>query len=122
MGKRYFIFGFNRGDNWEEHAWRTHWDGVNREGVDSLPSEAQVVGDRTRVRTPNSAIGLDSQDVHMGGDLVVVEAETPDGKGGIIQTVHRYSDSGRFIGTYESQWDQTGRGQHTLRRTRRIFT
>jgi len=122
VSKRYFIFGFNRGDNWEEHAWKVHQEGVDREGADQMPSEAQVVGKRVRVHTPGAAIGLDTQDVHMGGDRVVVVAENPDRRTGDVDvTVERYSDSGRFLGTYRSTWERDGRGRQILSRTRRVF-
>ena len=121
MSKKYFIFGFNRGDNWEEHAWKTRWEGVNRDGAEDTPTEVQTVGKISRNRHVDAAVGLDSQDVHMSGDPCVVVAENPDGKGRVIQTVERYSQSGKFLGTYEVEWNRTADGCLTSEKPRRVF-
>ena len=121
MSKRYFIFGFNRGDNWEEHAWKTRWEGVNRDGAEETPTEVQTVGKISRTRHLDAAVGLDSQDVHMSGDPCVVVAENPDGKGRVIQTVERYSQAGKFLGTYEVEWIRTADGCLTSEKPRRVF-
>ena len=126
MSKKYFIFGFNRGDNFEEHAWKTRWEGVNREGAEDTPTEAQVVynpqGERiSRVRHQDAAVGLDSVDVHMSGDPCVVVAENPDGKGNVYQQVERYSQSGKFIGSYVVKWSKTDKDCLTSEKPRRIF-
>lgn len=121
MSKKYFIFGFNRGDNWEEHAWKTHQEGVNRDGAEETPTEVQTVGSTSRTRHLDAAVGLDSQDVHMSGDPCVVVAENPDGKGRVIQTVERYSQSGKFLGTYEVEWNKTADGRLTSEKPRRVF-
>ena len=121
MSKKYFVFGFNRGDNWEEHAWKTRWEGVNRDGAEQTPTEVQTVGSISRTRHQDAAVGLDSQDVHMSGDPCVVVAENPDGKGRVIQTVERYSQSGKFLGTYEVEWNKTAEGCLTSEKPRRVF-
>ena len=121
MSKRYFIFGFNRGDNWEEHAWKVHQEGVNREGAEETPTEVQVAGSGRRVRHLDAAIGLDSQDCHMSGDKVVTTAEIPNGKGDIMQYVERYSDSGKFIGSYGIPWLKMADGRHVSGMPKRIF-
>lgn len=126
MSKKYFIFDWNRGDGWEEHVSRIREGGVIREGVENTTAEAQVVhnkkGERVaRVRQADAAIGLDSEDVHMGGDRVVVEAELPSRGGDVTQVVHRYSDSGKYIGSYEAVWEKTDSKIHTLTRKRRVF-
>src|SRR5215475_1406890 len=113
VGRKYFIFGFNRGDNFEEHAWKTRWEGVNREGAEQTPTKAQISYDQEgrevnrRVRHLDAAVGLDSRDVHMSGDPCVVVAEIPDGKGTVTQYVERYSTSGKFLGSYAVDWNKT---------------
>ena|SRR5215469_5996693 len=125
--KRYFFFGETQaGTGWEKHAWKVHQEGVNREGADQTPVEAQVTRNDqgqqvSRVRHRDAAIGLDSQDVHMGGDRCVTTAEIPDGKGGVTQYVERYSDDGRFAGSFEVHWEKTGDRTHTLTTKRRVF-
>ena len=127
MSKKYFIFGFNQaGRAWENHAWKVHQEGVNREGAEETPTEAQVVynpqGERiARVRHQDAAVGLDSQDVHMSGDPCVVVAENPDGKGNVYQQVERYSQSGKFIGSYVVKWSKTDKDTLTSEKPRRIF-
>ena len=126
MSKKYFIFGFNREDNFEEHAWKTRWEGVNRDGAEQTPTEAQVVynpqGERiARVRHQDAAVGLDSVDVHMSGDPCVVVAEIPDGKGTVTQYVERYSTSGKFLGSYAVPWRKTDRDTLTSEKPRRIW-
>jgi len=126
VGRKYFIFGFNRGDNFEEHAWKTRWEGVNREGAEDTPTEEQVVynpqGERiSRIRHKDAAIGLDTQDVHLSGDRVVITDEVPDGKGDIVAVGHRYSDSGKFIGSYEFYWEKVAENHQVLARRRRTF-
>lgn len=127
MSKRYFFFGETQaGVGWEKHAWKVHQEGVNRDGADQTPTEAQVAindhGERVaRVRHRDAAIGLDSQDVHMGGDRCVTTAEVPDGRGGITQYVERYSDGGKFIGTYAVQWNKEANGRHVSEKPRRVF-
>ena len=121
MSKRYFIFGFNRGDNWEEHAWKVHHEGVNREGAEETPTEVQVAGSGRRVRHLDAAIGLDSQDVHMSGDPCVVTAEIPDGKGDVTHYFERYSESGKFLGSYALDWKKTADSRQVSGKPRRIF-
>lgn len=124
MGKQFFVQGFN--DNFVDHALKVRREGVNREGAEDCPTEAQVTqnaqGNRVaRVRHKDPAIGLDSEDVHMSGDRAVVVAEIPDPKtGDIHQYCERYSDSGKFIGSYVVPWHKTGDGQHTKGSARRI--
>lgn len=126
-GKRFFFFGETQaGVGWEKHAWQVHQEGVNREGADQTPTEAQVTyndrGERVaRVRHRDAAIGLDSQDVHMAGDRCVTTAEIPDGKGGVTQYVERYDDAGKFSGSYEVRWEKTGPRTHTLASKRRVY-
>jgi hypothetical protein len=126
VSKKYFIFDWNRGDNWEEHVTQVREGGVIREGTENTIAEAQVVQNkhgerRARVRQRDAAIGLDSEDVHMGGDRVVIEAELPQSSGDVTVVGHRYSDSGKFLGTYEFGWDKTDSKIHTLARKRRVF-
>lgn len=120
--KAFFVSGFKGDDRFVDHALEIQERGVVREGWEQTPTEAQVVGSKRRVRHKDAAIGLDSTDVHMGNDRVVVEAEIPDPKSGdITQVVHRYSDAGRYSGSYSVVWEKTAEGRHTLARTKRIF-
>ena len=121
VSKKYFFFGNGQaGTSWEQHAWKVQQEGIAREGALETPTEEQVVGGKRRVRHKDAAIGLDSMDAHMSGDPVVTTAEIPDGKGGITQYVERYSTSGKFIGSYEVQWEKVAEGRHILARTKRI--
>ena len=123
MSRRYFFFGETQaGVGWEKHAWKVHQEGVNREGAEKTPTEVQRAGGGERVRHLDAAIGLDSQDCHMGGDRVVTVAEIPDpATGDITQYVERYSDSGRFMGSYAIPWQKWGDGNHVSGKPRRIF-
>lgn len=127
MGKQFFISGFKGDDKWIDHALQVRADGVNREGAEDCPTEAQVTynaqGNRVaRVKHKDPAIGLDSEDVHMSGDRAVVVAEIPDPKtGDINQFVERYSDGGSFLGSYVVPWYKTGEGRHTKGSPRRIY-
>lgn len=122
--KVFFVQGFN--DRFVDHALQVKRDGVNRDGAEDTPTEAQVTyndqGQRVaRVKHRDAAIGLDSEDVHMSGDRAVVVAEIPDGKtGDVHQYVERYSDDGRFIGSYVVPWYKTGEGRHYKGVARRI--
>lgn len=122
--KVFFVQGFN--DRFVDHALQVKREGVNREGAEETSTEAQVTqnaqGNRvSRVKHRDAAIGLDSEDVHMSGDRAVVVAEIPDGKtGDLHQYVERYSDDGRFIGSYVVPWYKTGEGRHYKGMPRRI--
>ena len=122
--KVFFVQGFN--DRFVDHALEVKREGVNREGAENTPTEAQVTtnaqGNRVaRVKHRDPAIGLDTEDVHMGGDRCVVTAEIPDAKtGDLVQYVERYSDSGRFIGSYAVPWYKIGIGKHEKGAPRRI--
>lgn len=125
MGRKYFTFDWNRGDNFEEHAWKVQQEGVNREGADRTVSEAQIVGDKRRVRQKDAAIGLDTRDVHHRGDKVVISDEVPEIKGGkrtgdVLSYGHRYSDSGKLLETREYRWIKVGDGKHVLAGSRRV--
>jgi hypothetical protein len=122
VSKKYFFFGETQaGAGWEKHAWKVQQEGVNREGAEETPTEVQTAGGKSRVRHLDAAIGLDSQDVHYDGDRVVVVSENPDGRGDIFQHFERYSDSGKFLGSYVGRWEKVAEGRHVLARTRRIF-
>lgn len=74
----------------------------------------------------DAAIGLDTEDVHFAGDRAVTRAEVPVFEGGrptgdIDQIIDRYSDGGKFLGSYTVRWEKTGEGRHTIARNRRIF-
>jgi hypothetical protein len=126
MGRKFFVSGFKGDDKFVDHALEVRREGVIREGVDDVPVETQEVMGRRRLRRVDAAIGLDSEDVHMGGDRVVVRAETPEIKGGkatgdILQVVDRYSDSGAYLGSYQIRWEKVAPGRHVLASKRRIF-
>ena len=127
MGKQFFVSGFKGDDGFVDHALRVKREGVNRDGAEDCPTEAQVTkneqGNRVaRVRHRDPAIGLDSEDVHMSGDRCVVTAEIPDPRtGDIHQFVERYSAGGKFIGSYDLPWYKTGEGRHTKGTARRIY-
>lgn len=126
MGRKFFISGFKGGDPYIDHALEVREQGVIRDGWDQTGSDYQSVGGKGRVRQRDAAIGLDTEDVHMGGDRVVTRAETPEivrGRptGDIIQVVDRFSDSGKYIGSYEVRWAKTAEGQHTITGHRRVF-
>jgi hypothetical protein len=127
MGRQFFVSGFKGGDAYIDHANEVGRQGVEREGWDKTGSEAQVAGDKRRVRVKDAAIGLDTYDVHMSGDLAVVRAETPEIKGGratgdVLQVVDRYDDAHNYLGSYEVRWEKTGERTHTLASRRRIFS
>lgn len=125
--KAFFVSGFRGDDRFVDHALQVKKDGVNRDGADQTPTEAQVTvnaqGNRVaRVKHRDPAIGLDSEDVHMSGDRAVVVAEIPDPKtGDLTQYVERYSDSGRFIGSYAVPWRKIGDGKHEKGSPKRIY-
>lgn len=121
--KVFFVQGFQ--DRFVDHALDVKAQGVIREGADQTGSEWQSAG-RGRVRQRDAAIGLDTEDVHMGGDRVVTRAETPVITGGratgdIEQVVDRFSDSGKYLGSYAVTWEKTGDGRHVIARNRRVY-
>jgi hypothetical protein len=123
--KAYYISGFKGDDRFVDHALEVREQGVIREGADQTGSEWQSAG-RGRVRQHDAAIGLDTEDVHMGGDRVVTRAETPEivsgrATGDVLQVVDRYDDSGKFTGSYEVRWTKTARGTHVISGNRRVF-
>lgn len=123
--KAFYISGFKGDDRFVDHALEVREQGVIRDGWDQTGSDYQSSGGKGRVRQRDAAIGLDTEDVHMGGDRVVTRAETPEivrGKptGDVLQVVDRYSDSGKYIGSYEIRWEKTGEGQHTITGHRRV--
>lgn len=125
MGRKFFISGFKGGDPWIDHALEVREQGVIREGWDQTGSEWQEQGGKGRVRQRDAAVGLDTEDVHMGGDRVVTRAETPEivrGRptGDLLQVVDRYSDSGKYMGTFEVRWAKTGAGRHVIAGSRRV--
>lgn len=122
--KAFYISGFK--DHFVDHALQIQREGVCREGVENTQSTAQVTknaqGNRVgRVIQQDSAIGLDSVDVHMSGDRCVVTAEIPQSNGDIVQYIERYSDGGKFIGSYEVPWRKIGEGKHEKDKPRRIW-
>jgi hypothetical protein len=122
VGRKYYFFGETQaGVGWEKHAWKTHQEGVNREGADETPTETQTIGGISRIRHKDAAIGLDSVDVHMSGDPCVVTAEIPDGKGTVVQYVERYSAGGRFLGSYAVPWHKEADGCLVSEKPRRIY-
>jgi hypothetical protein len=124
--KAFFVSGFKGDDSWVDHALQVKREGVCRDGAEDTPTEAQVTtnaqGNRVaRVKHKDPAIGLDSEDVHMGGDRCVVTAEIPDpASGDLRQYIERYSDSGRFIGSFVVPWYKVGEGRHQKGTPRRI--
>lgn len=126
MGRVFYFSGYRGEDAFVDHADEVRQQGVEREGWDKTGSEAQIVGPKRRVRQKDAAIGLDTQDVHMGGDRVVTRAELPEFKGGrptgnIEQVVDRYSDSGHYIGSYVVRWEKNGEGRHVNAGKRRVW-
>jgi hypothetical protein len=126
MGRKFFVSGFKGDDRFVEHALEVREQGVIREGADRTGSDWQQAGAKGRVRQRDAAIGLDTEDVHMGGDRVVTRAEVPvivAGKptGGVEQVVDRYSDSGAYLGSYAVRWEKTGEGRHVIAGKRRIY-
>lgn len=126
MGRKFFVSGFKGDDKFVDHALEVQEQGVIREGWDQTGSDWQQAGGKGRVRQRDAAIGLDTEDVHMGGDRVVTRGEVPVIQGGratgdIDQIVDRYSDSGDYIGTYAVRWEKTGEGRHTITGKRRVF-
>lgn len=127
MGRQFFVSGFKGDDHFVDHALQVRREGVNREGAEACPTEAQVTynaqGNRVaRVKHRDPAIGLDSEDVHMSGDRAVVVAEIPDPTtGDICQYVERYSDSGKRIGSYVVPWLKVGEGRHQKGSPKRIY-
>lgn len=103
--------------------------------MERLPLTAQEVrggedhgGDlvgKSRLRKKDSALGLDSQTFHHGGEEVNILAEIPEFVGGrptgdiIVQYVARGTDDRPK--TYEMRAHKTGEGQHTFDRPRRVF-
>jgi hypothetical protein len=117
MGRKFYVSGYR--DGFIDHALEVRRAGVDREGVERTAAEAEVVdtirGPRNRVRQKDSAIGLDTEDVHMGGDPCVTVGEYPEIVGGrptgdVLQYVARYDDARNYIGTYEVRWGKTERG------------
>ena len=126
MGRKFYVSGFKGDDPWVDHALKTRREGVNRDGAEETPVENQVVyspGGRRIVRPQHqdAAVGMDSEDVHMGGDRCVVVAENPTRGGDLIQTVERYDGSGKFVGSYEVPWHKIGQGRHQKGTPRRIY-
>jgi hypothetical protein len=125
MGRKFYVSGFKGDDPYVDHAEEVRREGVIRDGWDKTGSEWQATG-RGRVRQRDAAIGLDTEDVHMGGDRVVTRAEVPEIVGGkpsgdIEQVVDRYSDSGAYLGTYLVRWAKAGEGRHVIAGKRRVF-
>ena len=130
MSKRYFVI--EKSDRWTTHAAQVHEQGVQHERVGDIPVEEQKVSvvqpdgsvaTKSRLRRQDASIGLESQDLHMSGDRVVVtHEEAVPGTGDINMYVDRYSDSGKRIGSYMVPWYKTGDGQHRKGTPRRIFT
>jgi hypothetical protein len=127
MSKKTYVI--EKSDGWTTHAAQAHEEGVVYDGVDSIPVERQEIQvqqadgsvvTRGRNRKPNATIGLDSQDVHMGGDRVVVMREERQASGDINMVVQRYRDDGRSNGTYIVPWHLTSNGSHRKGTPRRI--
>jgi hypothetical protein len=128
MGRKFFVSGYR--DGFVDHALEVRERGVDREGVERTVAEAEVVdtirGPRSRVRQRDCAVGLDTEDVHMGGDPCVTRGEHPEFVGGrptgaIIQLVDRYDDARNYIGSYEIKWEKTGARSHAIASKRRVF-
>ncbi len=126
MGRKFFVSGFKGDDKFVDHALEVREQGVIREGSDQTGSDWQQAGSKGRIRQRDAAIGLDTEDVHMSGDRVVTRAEVPVITGGratgdIEQVVDRFSDSGKYLGTYAVTWEKTGDGRHVIARNRRVY-
>jgi hypothetical protein len=126
MGRKFFVSGFKGGSAYIDHANEVQEQGVEREGWDKTGSDWQSQGGKGRVRARDAAVGLDTYDVHMGGDLAVVRAETPEIVGGkptgdVLQVVDRYDDAHNYLGSYEVRWEKTDERTHRLSSKRRIF-
>lgn len=126
MGRKFYVSGFKGDDRFVTDALAVREAGVIREGWDRTGSDYQSAGGKGRVRNRDAAVGLDSEDVHMGGDRAVVRAEVPEILGGrptgdVLQVVDRYSDGGKCLGSYEIRWSKTGERSHTITSKRRVY-
>ncbi|MFI4977531.1 MAG: hypothetical protein ACHQC8_02465 [Solirubrobacterales bacterium] len=124
---------------WQRHDAQIRREGgIIREGVESLPVEAQELRDgddapgdpekvvKSRLRKRDSAIGLDSGLMTHSGLETTIIAETPEIVGGkptgdiLTQYVAWGQDDKPR--TYEVRWHKVREGSHVADRPRRIFT
>lgn len=113
------VYGFS--DAWARHADMVNREGIDREGVNDTERVGQTIGKKSRMMRKDAAIGLESVDVHHGGDRVVIDVESPQKNGDIIVRGQRYDDNSRFRGTMEYRWVKVAEGKHVLEGSRRVY-
>lgn len=98
MGKVFYF-----GDAWTRNEEEAQRQGVVHEGAESAPVEEIAAGSKRAKLRPNSSLGLDGMDVHVGGDRVTKFAEERLSNGDVV--TYWQSERG---GTLRQRWVQDG--------------
>lgn len=112
MGKVFYF-----GDAWTRNEEEAQRQGVVHEGWEQAPVKDVGTGRKRAQLREDASLGLDGQDVHVGGDRVTLRAEerTADG-------VVTYWQNERG-GTYRQRWIKDGeRRLRPAERPKRIYS
>lgn len=136
MGRAFYVSGFKREDRWVEDELEERASNRRNQELEKIPTVKrpllgpdgkQVVDALGRPRyvyDKPGAFSWRSEDVHYKGDRVVIRGTEVDEKTGVTRTYFsRIGADGRpERGTYELTEERTGDRQHTIARSRKIFS